>query len=191
MIISDWIYTSLSVQQKFAVFAAPVLPQKIAAITAPVQRPKVCRLHRTSPAADDLQPSPLRSSSSSLPPSSHQSTSCWWIAAITAPVQQPKFSAPGILERLCWISYCFSYLIFLCRQLSFDWFYTSLTIQQNFAVLAAPVQPLMVCSHHRTSPDAIACVHRRSEQSSRSSLQPSPHQSSRAIDALVQPPSIF
>ena len=49
------------------------LPQKITAITAPVQRPKV-RLRRTSPAADGLQPSPFRSSSSSLPPSPHQSS---------------------------------------------------------------------------------------------------------------------
>ena len=61
-------------QLKFAAFIAPVLSQKITAITARVQQPtKVCRLRRISPAADGLQPSPLRSSSSSLPPSSHRS----------------------------------------------------------------------------------------------------------------------
>ena len=150
------------------------LPQKITAITTPVQRPKVC-LRRTSPAADGVQPSPFRSSSSSLPPRGY------W---------------KGYAEFLIF----FSYLLFLCSQLSFDRIYTSLTVQQKFAVLAAPVQPLMVCSLHRTSPAADGLQpspHQSShdslrsspQQSSRSSLQPSWHQSSRAIADPVQPPS--
>ena len=96
----------------------------------------VCSHHRTSPAAiacGHRRSSLAAASPHHLSPSLHQS--------ITAPVQQPKFAALGILERSCWISYFFSYLLFLCRQLSFDWDYPSLTVQQKFAAITAPVQP--------------------------------------------------